>query len=145
MVSAPGPQVKKIKRPEIWCSTLLIGFFFFFPHCMLVVLVGIMDDWMTIGCYTVMLRQNGRHFADDTFKCIFLNENVRISIKISLKFVLKGLISNIPALVHIMSWCWPGDKPLSEPVMVCLLTHMCVPQPQWVNNLLWTSDTSMVA
>ena len=38
---------------------------------------------------TLRPRQNGRHFADDTFKCIFLKENVRISIKISLKFVLR--------------------------------------------------------
>ena len=44
-------------------------------------------------------RQNGRHFPDDTFKHIFLNENVRISIKISLKFVPKGPINNIPAFV----------------------------------------------
>ena len=42
---------------------------------------------------------NGRHFSDDIFKCIFLNENVFISIKISLKFVPKGQINNIPALV----------------------------------------------
>ena len=38
---------------------------------------------------TLRPRQNGRHFADDTFKHIFLNENVRISIKISLKFKFK--------------------------------------------------------
>ena len=44
-------------------------------------------------------RQNGRHFPDDIFKCIFINENVWISIKISLKFVPKGPINNIPALV----------------------------------------------
>ena len=37
--------------------------------------------------------------ADDIFKCIFLNENIRISIKISLKFVPKGPINNTPALV----------------------------------------------
>ena len=48
---------------------------------------------------TLRPRQDGRHFADDTFKRIFLNENVRISIKISLKFVAKGPINNIPALV----------------------------------------------
>ena len=48
-------------------------------------------------------RQNGRLFADDTFKRIFLNENVRISIKNSLKFVPKGPINNIPALVQIMA------------------------------------------
>ena len=78
--------------------------------------------------------QNGRHFADDIFKCIFLTENVWISINISLKFVPKGLINNIPALVQIMAWRRPGDKPLSEPMMVNLLTHICVTQPQWVNN-----------
>ena len=44
-------------------------------------------------------QDNGRHFPDDLFKCIFLNENVLISIKISLKFVPKGQIYNIPALV----------------------------------------------
>ena len=37
---------------------------------------------------TLRLRQNGRHFADDTFKCIFMNENVWITINISLKFFL---------------------------------------------------------
>ena len=42
---------------------------------------------------------NGHHFPDDIFKWIFLNENVWISINISLKFVLKGPINNIPALV----------------------------------------------
>ena len=48
---------------------------------------------------TLRPRQNGRRFADDTFKCIFLNENARISIEISLKFVPKGPINNIPSLV----------------------------------------------
>ena len=75
-------------------------------------------------------RQNGRRFADDTFKRILLNENVRISIEISLKFVPKGPINNVPALVQIMAWCRPGDKPLSEPVMVSLLTHIYVTWPQ---------------
>ena len=63
---------------------------------------------------TLRLRQNGRNFADDIFKCIFFNENAWISLKISLKFVRKVRINNIPALVQIMAWCRPGDKPLSE-------------------------------
>ena len=71
-------------------------------------------------------RQNGRHFADDTLNHIFLNENVRISIKISLKFAPNGPINSIPALVQIMAWRRPGDKPLSEPMMFSLLTHICV-------------------
>ena len=81
-------------------------------------------------------RQNRRHFADDIFKCIFLNENVWIPIKISLKFVPKDPINNIPALVQIMAWRRPGDKPLSEPIMVTLLTHICVTRPQWVKSYL---------
>ena len=82
---------------------------------------------------TLRPRQNGRHFADDIFKCIFLNENVWIPIKISLKFVP---ISTIPSLVQIMVWRRPGANPLSEPMMVSLLTHICVTRPQWVNILM---------
>ena len=48
---------------------------------------------------TLEPRQNGRHIPDDILKCIFLNENVWMPIKISLKFVPKGPIDNIPALV----------------------------------------------
>ena len=83
---------------------------------------------------TLRPKQNGRHFADDIFRCIFLNENVCISIKISLKFVPKGSINNIPALVQIMAWRRPGDKPLSEAMMVNLPTRICVSLPQWVKS-----------
>ena len=80
-------------------------------------------DWMQtdiVYVYACKLRswfntlrpiQIGRRFADDVFKCIFLDENVWILLKISLKF---------------------GDKPLSELMMVSLLTHVCVTRPQWV-------------
>ena len=81
---------------------------------------------------TLRPRQNGRRFADDTFKRIFMNENVRISIKISLKFVPKGSIDNNPALVQIMAWRRSGGKPLFEPMMVSLLTHIFVTRPLWV-------------
>ena len=63
-----------------------------------------------------------------------LNENVWILLKISLKFVPKDRINIIPSLVQIMAWRRPGDKSLSEPMMVSLLTHICVAGPQWVNN-----------
>ena len=82
---------------------------------------------------TLRPRQNGRHFADDILKCIFVNENVWKPIEISLKFVPHGPINNIPALVQIMAWRRPGDKPLSGPMMVRLPTHICVTRPQWVN------------
>ena len=84
---------------------------------------------------TLRPRQNGRRFAYDTFKCIFLNENVRISIKSSLKFVPKGPINNNPALVQIMGWRRSGDNPLSEPMMVSLLTHICVTRPQCLRDI----------
>ena len=58
---------------------------------------------------TLRPRQNGRHFADDTFKRIFLNENVCISINISLKFVPKVPINNIPALVEREAIIWTND------------------------------------
>ena len=56
-------------------------------------------------------------FPDDIFKCILLNGNVWILIKISLKFVPEGPINNIPALILIMAWCQSGNKPLSESMM----------------------------
>ena len=87
------------------------------------------------GLNTMRPRQDGRHFPDYIFKSIFLNENVWIFIKISLAFIPKGPIKNIPALVYVMPWCRPGDKPLSEPMMINLLTHICVTRPQWVNTL----------
>ena len=68
------------------------------------------------------IRQKGCHCADDSFKYIFMNENVWISIKISLKFVPKGSIDNIPALVQIMTWRRIGDTPLSQPDSQ---THIC--------------------
>ena len=91
---------------------------------------------------TLRSRQNDRRFADDTFKRIFSNENVRISIKISLKFVPKGPIKNNPALVQIMAWHRSGDKPLSEPMMVSLVTHICVTRPQWVKSLQASSKNA---
>ena len=48
----------------------------------------------------------------------------KILIKISMKFILKGPINNTPALVQLMAWRRPGDKPLSEPIMYFLLIYM---------------------
>ena len=93
---------------------------------------------------TLRPRQNGRHFPDDIFKWIFLKENVWISIKISLKFVPKVPINNIPALALITAWCRSGDKPLSEPMMDNLLTHICVTRPQWdIRPWPWYSFLAM--
>ena len=73
--------------------------------------------WYSQNFNTLRPRQNGHPFPDDIFKRIFLNKNVWISIKISLKFVPKGPINNIPPLVQMMAWRRPGDKPLSDPMV----------------------------
>ena len=66
-------------------------------------------------------------------------------IKISLKFVPRGPINNIPALVHIMAWRRPGGKPSSEPMVVSKLTHICVTRPQWVKNTSRPAKTKLAA
>ena len=63
--------------------------------------------------------QNGRQFGRRHFQLHFFNENVWISIEISLHFISKGPIDNKPALVEVMAWHQTGDKPLHEP----MLTH----------------------
>ena len=89
---------------------------------------GHIDIWMQKNCKSSVLgmvvrffcinrlrpKQNGPHFADNIFKYIFLNENVWISIKISMNFFPEVRINNIAALVQIRAWRRPGDKPLSE-------------------------------
>ena len=54
---------------------------------------------------------------------------------ISLKFVPKVLINNIPALIQIMAWRQPGAKSLSELMMVKVPTPICITRPQWVKLL----------
>ena len=90
------------------------------------------QEFIPVHVNTLRPRQNGCHFPD-IFKCIFLNE--KLQLKMSLKFVPKGPVDNIPALVQIMAWRRPGDKPLSEPTMVSSTTYICVTWPQWINLL----------
>ena len=55
-------------------------------------------------------RQSGQHLTCDIFKYISLNENVIISIRIWMNYVVQGSINNInniPALVQIIAWCRP--------------------------------------
>ena len=81
-------------------------------------LPSFISQWWQYEINSLRPRPNRRHFPDDIFRCIFLNENIRIAINISLSFVPKGPIDNILALVQIMAWRLSGDKPLSEPMMV---------------------------
>ena len=73
--------------------------------------------------------------ADDIFKCIFLNENDRISVQISLKFVPKCPINNESVLVQVMAWRRTGAKPLPESMMT-QFTDVYISGD--LSNTLWT-------
>ena len=81
------------------------------------------------------LGQNGHHFADHIFRCIFMNEKFCILIKVSLKFVPKGSIENNPALAKIMTRHRIGDKPLSEPMLTFFTDAYMWQRGRWVNIL----------
>ena len=85
--------------------------------------------------YALSLTHWGLDKMESISQTTFSNEKLWNSIKISLKFVPKGPINNIPALVQMMAWRQPGDKPLSEPMMASVLTHRCVTRSQWVKSL----------
>ena len=74
-------------------------------------LLCIIPTDLTRNLNTLRPRLDGCQLPDDIFKCIFLNENIWISIVISPKFVPKAPIKNIPSLVQIMGLRRSGDKP----------------------------------
>ena len=101
-----------IRKLSLPCSTLWYFFLqIFFCSCKVSSAVPVHPITLT------PLEQYGRHFADDIFRRIFMNEKFYILIKISLKFVPRGPIDNYPALVQMMAWREIGDKPLSEPML----------------------------
>ena len=90
-------------------------------------------------------RGNIDAVSQTTFSnAFFFNENCCILIEISLKYARKVPIDNNPALVKIMAWRRPGDKPLSEPMMCSLPTHICVTRPQWVNGRMCPSSPAYI-
>ena len=76
-----------------------------------------------------------RHFQMDFLEWKCMNFDL---FTISLKFDPRGPVNNIPSLVQIMAWRRPGDKPLSEPMTVSSLTHICVTRLQWVKAACFT-------
>ena len=97
-----------------WCLDCLCGYHvdWYLTHFDMIT-----NIWTTFRSNTLSPRQNGRRFTDHIFKFISLNENIGISIIMSLKYVPRGPIDNKPALVQVMAWRRTGDKPLSEPLM----------------------------
>ena len=110
------------------------------PNINILYYEGAIRDIMDPGncTYNTRLTHWGRDKTNAIFQTTFSNrfswmKMYEFFIKISLKFVSNGLINDIPALVQIMAWRRLGDKPLSEPMIFSLLTHVCVTRPQWVN------------
>ena len=85
---------------------------------------------------TLMPRPNGRQFRSQHFQMDFLEWKLINWFKISLKFLTRVWINNIPSFVQIMVWRQLGDKTLSEPMMFSLLNHICT-RPQWVDMRYW--------
>ena len=99
---------------------------------------GITETWVLSMMYWLDRQQNDSswltHWDRDqmatAFLATFSDAFSWISTKISLRFVPINPINNIPALVQIIAWLRSGDKPISKPMVVSLLTHLCVTWPQ---------------
>ena len=63
------------------------------------------------------------------------NEKCCILIRISWKFVPKGLIDNKSALVQVMAWCQTSDRPLSEPMLSQFTDIYVALVGRWVKRL----------
>ena len=87
----------------------------------------------TMGISHARLTYWDRDKITDILKCIFVDENIWMSLKISRNFVSGVRINNIPALLQIMVWHLGGAKSLSEPMLANLLAHICATRPRWVN------------
>ena len=72
-------------------------------------------------------RQYGRHFAHDIFKCIFVMKIYEFRSGFHWRLFLSF------ELTILKHWCRSGDKPLSEPIMVSLLTHIFGTRTQLIN------------
>ena len=80
-------------------------------------------------------RQNGHHFQTTFSNVISWMKMYEFPLRFHWSLFPRVDFNNIPALGQIMAWRRPGDKPLSEPMMVSLLTHRCATRPQWVNKI----------
>ena len=85
------------------------------------------------GQWLGIFNQNGRRFGYDILIFIFY-ENIWISQRFYWSLFLMLEITIFQQFVRLMIWCRPVDKPLCEPMMVNLLTHICVTRHQWLKS-----------
>ena len=104
---------------------------------------------------TLRLRQNDRHFADDKFKCIFLNVNIWISIKISLKFPPKdrsvfwhiNASPGLNGLTKYLSLSGLFDY-LTNMFLIMYNSQFKIQKVKWVNpyiDLNWISTSELIS
>ena len=86
---SPKITLKSILRKKLFIWNQWVEYF-----AALTILDG---DWQRLT--HLLLDNMAAILADDIFRCIFVNENICILNKISLKFVPKGPIGNKPAMV----------------------------------------------
>ena len=83
--------------------------------------------------------------ADDNFECIFFNENDRIPIRFSLKFIPRSPIDNKPALIQVMAWRRTGNKPSPEPLLTqftdAYMRHLYV---YFVVHISWNENVILM-
>ena len=154
-----GPD--KIKRPTVnikmqiahfyWVLIPSLGAFFWTTTRIYTILM--MKGWLYIyiilqkvlhiDCLCIHVTRMRHNTSVNTLrprqKAVILHttvSNVLSSMKIN-EFRLKlqlNVLTKIQVLVLIMACCRPGDKPLSELMLVRLLMHICLTQPQWVKQ-----------
>ena len=69
--------------------------------------------------------QNDRHFPNDIFSCIFVNEKLCILFKNALKFLPYGSINNNQALAWIIALRRIGHMTLFEPMLARYTDAKC--------------------
>ena len=103
-----------VKRPL--CKRFVLFYFGWIRSLLFITFTKLTNEpmsWLT----HIPLNKMAVILADDIFKCIFLNENDKIPIWISLKLVPRSPIDDEPALVQVIAWRRTGDKPLPEPML----------------------------
>ena len=86
-------------------------------------------------CPTAVCTFPKIRFVDDILKCIFLNENVWVSMNISVKFVPKGSSNNVSTWVHVIAWRRSGDK-TSHYLNQCWLVYWGIYASLGLNELM---------
>ena len=89
--------------------------------------------------------QNGRHFVDDIFRCIFVNEKFCDLIESTLKIVHKGPVDNNTALVQTMAWHQISDRPLSEPMLTRFTDSYMWHWGRWFDKCVYMQPCCFIA